>query len=350
MMRKHLADKTLLEMYGFPCPSDFAPTPLPPTPKPNYQKPWESGYSSQEDILSGGGGNRPIKKSSSEYKLELQKNLKKIETGRTGAPSTSARSKAAELAIEQVSIEPLAEAEIDLPVNVANNRSRAQPRLPFDRYTTSRPLPSAINDYGHLSDDGARSNPMAPAGSSSYEPRSRGAPASTASVRNTSKPGGQVTISHSTFINTGGDGAGDAGDGSRRNNSGGSSGNDGGPAHNHSAVPSLQSNEECRIEYVEYENLASLNMTDFELFEDSSGEVNLIDLVHSNQYIVLPVNWRESDLSFYFAEEDIDFKSIDVYQEVKRFLHIKYNHTCKDIFNFHYNLNYYFILKNLYFI
>jgi hypothetical protein len=79
--------------------------------------------------------------------------------------------------------------------------------------------------------------------------------------------------------------------------------------------PSAISNNEPNVQYVEYENLAEMDLNNYDIFEDSNNEVNLVDLATSDQYIVLPENWRESDQSFYFAEEDIDFRTIDVYQE-----------------------------------
>jgi hypothetical protein len=52
------------------------------------------------------------------------------------------------------------------------------------------------------------------------------------------------------------------------------------------------------------------------LYEDVNGEVNLIVMESGGErFIVLPEQWRESDQSFYFAEEDIDPARIDVYEE-----------------------------------
>jgi hypothetical protein len=114
IMRKHKHDKKMLEMYGFECPEGFAPTPVKMTEvarkKADRSKPWESGYSSLEDLLSD------KKRISSDYEFDMVKNLKKIETSRS-QPAVAQRSKIDEMSTER--IEHIAEAaEIDIQVNV----------------------------------------------------------------------------------------------------------------------------------------------------------------------------------------------------------------------------------------
>jgi hypothetical protein len=114
IMRKHKHDKKMLEMYGYECPESFEPTPVKvdatARKKADRSKPWESGYSSLEDLLS------EKKRISSDYEFDMAKNLKKIEASRS-QPVVAQRSKLEEMAPER--IENIAEAaEIDLQVNV----------------------------------------------------------------------------------------------------------------------------------------------------------------------------------------------------------------------------------------
>lgn len=68
------------------------------------------------------------------------------------------------------------------------------------------------------------------------------------------------------------------------------------------------------INYVLESQLNGLNLNLFNLFEDpETNETVLINPITNESFIILADNWRESENSFYFAEEDINFDSINVY-------------------------------------
>lgn len=314
LMRKHKSDRRLLEMYGLyvvsseeeefwpRAPSQLSlPSQAPTTStksiiKPSG-KPWESGYSSLEDCLSdkkpaGRGSNSksnnspPPKPTSpiprvprSDYEYELASSIKRLDT-------SGASSRRATPTVDAVPIESLAETgEIELAVNsvkrstnseLRSSSSHSITRVTFNTATTSNNQQSNQSNTSNSGDNNNNNN------SKSNEQYDK--------LWNSSSGGGDGNDENSG--NEGND-SNDGDRGSRRTPP---------PV----AKAASDSEEEEKVKYVEYENLAHLDLNNYEIFEDSAGEMNLIDLVTSERYIILPVNWRESDTSFYFAQEDVD--------------------------------------------
>lgn len=243
------------------------------------------------------------------------------------------------------------------PVNNYVPTPRRQPPPPIPNPNSIPTNPFASNQYDHLSDYTTPSGRSAPLTQTTPNSNSGGS-GSNSSYRNTTGPNrtssGNSAIYTNDDSNASGGGGGSGGSGgnfnqSRSSGSGGggsgSGGRDGGGSSSSSSPlrargnrndsssdserekkrnilgprdQNVSHNDEDELNYVDEEELGSLEPTNFDLIQNpETGESILVDLNLNEQYTVLPRNWRTAPDSFYIAEEDVDFGRVQVHADLK---------------------------------